>query len=134
MTARPQPAVDLAVAAARAADDKSATDIVVLDVGDVLGICGYFVLATASNPRQVKAVAEEVEEQLRERFGESPRSVEGAAERRWVLLDYTEVVVHVFHTDEREYYRIERLYGDSPRIDWQPVSPAGDPPRDTTPD
>lgn len=111
--------LDLAIAAARAADDKGATEVLVLDVGDVMGICGYFVIASASNPRLVKAVVEEVEEQLRERFDEKPRSIEGAAERRWVLLDYADIVVHVFHAEEREYYRIERLYADAPRIDWQ---------------
>ena len=113
------PSIELARAAARAADDKGATDVVVLDVGDVLGICGYFVIASASNPRQVKAVADEVEAQLSERFGEKPRSVEGAAERRWVLLDYADIVVHVFHAEEREYYRLERLYADADRIAWQ---------------
>jgi ribosome-associated protein len=111
--------LDLAIAAARAADDKGATDILVLDVGDVLGICGYFVIATASNPRLVKAVVDEVEQQLAERFDEKPRSVEGATDRRWVLLDYADIVVHVFHTEERDYYRIERLYADAERIDWQ---------------
>jgi ribosome-associated protein len=112
--------IELAVAAARAADDKGATDILVLDVGDVMGICGYFVIASAANPRQVKAVVDEVEEQVRDRFGEKPRSMEGATDRRWVLLDYADIVVHVFHVEEREYYRIERLYSDAPKIDWQP--------------
>jgi len=111
--------LDLAVAAARAAHDKGATDVVVIDVGDVLGICGYFVIATASNPRQVKAVVDEVEEQVGERFDDRPRSVEGATERRWVLLDYGDVVVHVFHAEERDYYRIERLYSDAEQVDWQ---------------
>ncbi len=95
-----------------------------LDVGDVLGICGYFVIATASNPRLVKAVVDEVELQLADRFDEKPRSVEGATDRRWVLLDYADIVVHVFHTEEREYYRIERLYADADRIDWQAGSGA----------
>lgn len=111
--------IDLAVAAARAADDKGATDVLVLDVGDVMGICGYFVIASAANPRQVKAVVDEVEEQLREGFDEKPRSVEGATDRRWVLLDYADIVVHVFHVEEREYYRIERLYADAPKVEWR---------------
>ena len=115
----PTASVDLAIAAARAADDKGATEVMVLDVGDVLGICGYFVIASASNTRLVKAVVDEVEEQLAERFGEKPRSVEGATDRRWVLLIYADIVVHVFHTEERDYYRIERLYSDAEQIDWQ---------------
>jgi ribosome-associated protein len=110
---------ELALAAARAADAKGATDVMVLDVGDLVGICGYFVLASASNPRQVKAVVDEVEAQLRDRFDDVPRSVEGAESRRWVLLDYADIVVHVFHTEEREYYRIERLYSDAVQLDWQ---------------
>jgi ribosome-associated protein len=109
---------ELALAAARAADAKGATDVMVLDVGDLVGICGYFVLASASNPRQVKAVVDEVEEQLRDRFDDVPRSVEGAESRRWVLLDYADIVVHVFHTEERQYYRIERLYSDAVQLDW----------------
>lgn len=116
----PLDSIELAVAAARAADEKGASDVVVLDVGDVLGICGYFVVASASNPRLVKAVVEEVEEQIAERFAEKPRAVEGAAERRWVLLDFGDVVVHVFHVEDRDYYRIERLYPDADRIDWRP--------------
>lgn len=111
--------LDIAVVAARAAHDKGATDILVIDVGDLLGICGYFVIATASNPRLVKAVVDEVEEQVSERFDDRPRSVEGATERRWVLLDYGDVVVHVFHAEERDYYRIERLYSDAEQVDWQ---------------
>jgi ribosome-associated protein len=113
---------DLALAAARAADDKGATDVVVIDVGAILGICGYFVIASASNPRLVKAVVDEVELQLGERFGVKPRAVEGLAERRWVLLDYADIVVHVFHVEERGYYRLERLYADAPRLDWSGAS------------
>jgi ribosome-associated protein len=117
--ATPVSSRELALAAARAADAKGATDVLVLDVGDLVGICGYFVLATASNPRQVKAVVDEVEAQLRDRFGDAPRSVEGAESRRWVLLDYADIVVHVFHAEERDYYRIERLYSDAPKVDWE---------------
>jgi ribosome-associated protein len=113
-------ASELAIAAARAADEKGATDVMVLDVGDLVGICGYFVLASASNPRQVKAVVDEVEAQLREQFGDAPRAVEGAEGRRWVLLDYGDIVVHVFHTEERDYYRIERLYSDAVQLEWRP--------------
>lgn len=115
---------DLAIAAARAADDKGATEILVLDVGDVLGICGYFVIASASNTRLVKAVVDEVEAQLADRFDEKPRSVEGATDRRWVLLDYADIVVHVFHDEEREYYRIERLYSDAEQVEWRPGTTA----------
>lgn len=113
--------MELAVTAARAADDKGATDVVVLEVGPLLGICDEFVIASASNDRQVRAVVDAVEERVRAESGRSPRSVEGAESRRWVLLDYGDVVVHVFHVEERGYYRIERLYGDAPRVEWRPA-------------
>lgn len=113
--------VELAVVAARAADDKGGTDILVLRVGPLLGICDDFVIASASNDRQVRAIVDHVEDQVRAATGRSPRSVEGADGRRWVLLDYGDVVVHVFHAEERAYYRIERLYGDANRIDWHPA-------------
>ena len=107
-----------AVLAAQAADGKGATDVVVLNVGDLLGICECFVVASAGNPRLVRAVVDEVERMVKEATGRSPRSVEGAAERRWVLMDYGDIVVHVFSEDEREYYRIERLYSEAPVVDW----------------
>ena len=116
--------VAVAVAAARACDDKSATDVVILDVGPVLAIVDAFVVASASNDRQVRAVVDAVQERLREEFGRKPRSVEGLEARRWVLLDYGDVVVHVFLAEERAVYRLERLYGDAPRIEWHPDEPA----------
>lgn len=109
---------DLAVVAARAAADKLATEVVVLDVGDAIGICEHFVVASAANERQVKAVVDRVEEAVREHVGRSPVADEGRGARRWVVLDYGDVVVHVFHVTERAYYRLDRLYGDVPRTDW----------------
>ena len=109
---------ELALTAARAADDKGGSDILVLDVAQIVGIVGWFVVVSASNARLVGAVAEAIEEQVRDGLGESPRYLEGAGERRWVLLDYGDVVVHVFLTEEREFYRIERLYSDAPKVDW----------------
>ncbi|MFM7068937.1 MAG: ribosome silencing factor [Actinomycetes bacterium] len=112
-------AQELSVIAAQAAEGKGGTDVVAFDVGDLLGICECFVVASAGNPRLVKAVVDEVERAVKDATGRSPRSVEGAAERRWVLLDYGDVVVHVFSVEDREYYRIERLYADAPPIRWQ---------------
>lgn len=105
-----------ALVAADAAEDKLATDVVVLHVGPVVGVAEYFVLATAANDRQVRAVVDAVEAQVAEQTGERPISVEGADARRWVLLDYGDVVVHVFLAEEREYYRLERLYSDAPVV------------------
>lgn len=117
MTVSPQ-AVSLrtALVAADAAEDKLATDVRVLHVGSVVDMCEYFVLATAQNDRQVRAVVDEIEAQITERIGERPLSVEGADARRWVLLDYGDVVVHVFLPEERDYYRLERLYSDAPVV------------------
>lgn len=109
----------MAVEAARAADDKQATDTIVLPVGDILGITEYFVVTGASNRRLVRAVAEEIEERVREVCGRSPGRTEGHREQQWVLLDYGDVVVHVFLDEVRQFYEIERLYKDVPRVEWR---------------
>lgn len=113
-----QQAVELARVAARTAEEKLATDITILDVGDVLGICDYFVIATARNEPQVKAVVDEIDRQVSEKLNEEPIREEGRNARRWVLLDYGDVIVHVFLAEEREYYRLERLYGDVEELSW----------------
>lgn len=115
-----QPADDvvLAVLAARIADDKKATDIIVLDVAEVLSITGYFVIASASNTRLVRTVVEEIESAAKDRLDRTPIRVEGFREQQWILVDYGDVVVHLFLDEVREFYEIERLYGDVPRVDW----------------
>ena len=109
----------LAVTAARAADDKQATDTIVLSVGGVLGITELFVVTGASNRRLVRAVAQEIEDRVREVCGRSPIRTEGHREQQWVLLDYGDVVVHVFLDEVRQFYEIERLYRDVPRLEWR---------------
>ncbi|MEO5854261.1 MAG: ribosome silencing factor [Nocardioides sp.] len=108
-------AVSLVELAARAAADKLATDIIAFDVSEQLAITDAFVLASASNDRQVKAVVDEVEDRLRE-AGSKPIRREGHREGRWVLLDYGEIVVHVQHEEERAFYALERLWRDCPSI------------------
>ena len=108
-------AVELGLAAAQAASDKLASDVLVLDVSEQLVITDVFVLASAPNDRQVKAVVDEVEERLRE-LGTKPVRREGTAEGRWVLLDYAEIVVHVQHREERVFYALERLWKDCPVV------------------
>ena len=100
--------------AAEAAAAKKATDIVVLDVGDVLAITERFVICSGSSDRQVKAIVDEVMKRLLEDAGRKPRSIEGLDERSWVLLDYDEFVVHVFLEETRGYYELERLWSDVP--------------------
>ena len=110
---------DFAVEIARIADDKKADEVLVLHVGEVLGITEYFVLSGASNPRLVGAIADEVTSQMRERYGRSPIRTEGIREQMWVLVDYGDVVVHVFAEETRRFYEIERLYKDVPKVEWQ---------------
>ncbi|HET6502725.1 MAG TPA: ribosome silencing factor [Amycolatopsis sp.] len=107
---------DMATVAAHAAADKKATDVVVLDVSDQLVITDVFLIASAPNERQVGAIVDNVEEQLRV-AGHKPVRREGAREGRWVLLDYVDLVVHVQHDEERSFYGLERLWKDCPRIE-----------------
>ena len=111
----------LAVTAARAADDKQGSDIVVIDVGNVLPITSLFVVASASNSRLVRTIADAVTESVRNATGRSPVRTEGMAEAQWILVDYGDVVVHVFAEETRRYYEIERLYRDRPIIEWRPA-------------
>ena len=108
----------LARAIARTADDKKGDDIVVLDVGEVLAIAGWFVIVSASNSRLVESLAGDVEAAAKAELGRSPVRTEGHREKQWILLDYGDVVVHVFHKEMRDFYEIERLYGDVPRLKW----------------
>ena len=108
-------AVELVLAAARAASDKLATQIVAFDVSEQLAITDAFVLASASNDRQVKAIVDEVEDKLRA-IGSKPIRREGERDGRWVLIDYGEIVVHVQHEEERQFYALERLWRDCPTI------------------
>ena len=109
-------AKELAIAAAQAASDKLADDIVAYDVSDVFVITDAFVLASAANDRQVRAIVNGVEEELL-KLGAKPARREGQEEGRWVLLDYLDIVVHVQHADERTYYSLERLWKDCPVIE-----------------
>jgi ribosome-associated protein len=104
-----------ALAAARAAGDKQATDVAILDVHGLIVITDYFVIASGSTGRQVRTIVEEVERALRE-LDRKPVRREGETEGRWVLLDYVDVVVHVFAEEEREFYDLERLWRDAPRL------------------
>ena len=101
---------------ADAAASKKATDVVLLEMAELLGITDWFVLATASNARQLRAVVDEVEARLRERRGQRPLRRDGHADAGWVVLDYGDVMVHVFAPEQREFYALERLWGDAPRI------------------
>lgn len=108
---------EIALLAAEAAAEKKAADIVVLDVAEVLVITAYFVIATGASDRQVSSIADEIEDQLREKGRVKPTGREGEREGKWVLLDFGDVVVHVFQPEEREFYRLEKLWSDAPRVE-----------------
>ncbi|GAA3967050.1 ribosome silencing factor [Thermobifida alba] len=108
--------VELVGIAAAAAADKLAQDIVAYDVSDQLVITDAFMLCSAPNDRQVRAIVDEVEERLLRQAGAKPVRREGERDGRWVLLDYIDLVVHVQHEEERGYYGLERLWKDCPEI------------------
>ncbi len=107
-----------ALVAARAAGAKLGRDTVVLAVGDVLSITEHFVITSAPNTRQVRAIADDVEAAVSRSGGPRPQQVEGLDDHRWVLLDYGDFVVHVFLQEARDYYALERLWGDVARVPW----------------
>ena len=115
---------ELALAAAQAAADKLATEIVILDVSEQLVITDAFVIASAPNERQVSAIVDAIEERLL-RLDAKPVRREGEREGRWVLLDYIDVVVHVQHAEERSFYSLERLWKDCPVIPFTDAALAG---------
>ena len=115
-----QDSIDAIRIAAAAADRMTATDLVAFDVTEPLAITDAMLVATASNERQVLAVAEEIEKDLYLKSGKrQPRSREGLTEGQWVLLDYGDFVIHVMHQESRDFYRLERLWKDCPSIDLQ---------------
>lgn len=105
--------------AAKAASAKGGDETVIIEVGAVLAITDAFVVTSGRNSRQVKTIAEEVEARLKADGGISPLRVEGLAEAQWVLVDYGDLVVHVFLDETREYYDLERLWSDAPRVAWE---------------
>lgn len=124
-------AVSLAIAAADAADDRKATDLAILEVADILGLVDVFLLATASSDRQLKAVADRIEERLRD-DGRRVLRREGTPASGWILLDYGDLVCHVLSAEQRDFYDLERLWADVPRRDVrtgasQPAPAAGRP-------
>jgi ribosome-associated protein len=108
-----------ATAAARAAADKLGSHTVILAMGDLLAVTDAFVVTSGRNPRQVRTLVDEVEWQVKDSTGRAPHSVEGLRDLQWVLMDYGDFVVHVFHEETREYYDLERLWGNAPRVTWE---------------
>jgi len=107
-----------AVAAARAADEKLAFNTLILDVADVMAITDIFVITAGSNPRQVRAIANNIEEEIARAGGPKALRREGNDTFEWVLIDFGGFICHVFIEEHRAYYELERLWGDRPRLEW----------------
>lgn len=110
-------AVALAVTAADAADDVKATDLTILEVADLLALVDVFLLVSTASDRQLKAAAESIQERLQLEHDRKPLRREGTAEGGWLLLDYGDLVCHLFSTEEREFYALDKLWADVPRRD-----------------
>ncbi len=115
--AKPTPR-QLALAAAEVCDEKKAKDIVVLDVRKVTTISDYFIICSTSNERQARAIAEDLRLKMRD-LGRSEMGVEGLQDGRWVLQDFADFVLHIFHESQREFYDIEGLWADAKQVRWK---------------
>jgi len=109
---------DAALLAARAADEKTGENTVVLAMGELLGVTDAFVITHGRNTRQVRTLVDEIERRVKQETGRAPSAVEGLRDLHWVLMDYGDFLVHVFHEETRPYYDLEHLWGDAPRISW----------------
>lgn len=109
----------LAVAAARTADDNRGRDILVLDVRKLTSIFDYFVIVTGTSRRHLHAISEEIDHRLEDDLGDKRMGIEGYAESRWILLDYGSIVVHIFDEETRQYFALEDLWAEAPRVEWQ---------------
>lgn len=117
---KPQSARELALLCAAAALDKKGEDLVLLEVGQLTGYADYFLLASGRSTRQATAVGENIARVLK-KAGRPALGLEGLKEGRWILLDFGEVVVHVFHEPVREFYDLDSLWGDAPRVELEPT-------------
>ncbi len=118
-----------ALSAAQAALEKKASDVVILGVAELTSVADYFIVASGESERQVKAIAQNIEKLISSQFHRSPQ-IEGAGPSTWILLDYGDIIVHVFKTDIREYYGLEKMWSDAPQIPVpEEASPVSLPPR-----
>jgi ribosome-associated protein len=111
----------LAIAAARTADDNRGRDIVVLDVRQLTCIFDYFVIATGSSRRHLHAMSEEIDHKLEDDLGDKRMGIEGYQESSWILLDYGSVVIHLFDEETRKYFALEELWAEAPKVEWSPT-------------
>lgn len=114
---------EMAFAAATFADDKKAEDIVIMDVQGISPVADYFVICTATSMPHLKAIRNEVKDRFWVEHNRKPIAVDEKMESLWIILHYGDVMVHVFHKEKRDFYALEELWGDAPRVAWQPVVP-----------
>ncbi|GAA5138249.1 hypothetical protein GCM10023213_16650 [Prosthecobacter algae] len=119
--------IEIARLCAKYADEKKAENIVLLDLRGLSPVTDFFVIATASSNPQLRAVRDEVVDQLRDKHGERPLFSDGTFESQWLIVNFPNVLVHVQSPEKREYYALEELWGDAPRLDWQDTQPVGEP-------
>jgi ribosome-associated protein len=108
---------ELTRAIAAIASDRKAIDIVALDLREIAGYTDFFLICSGNTDRQAKAIHDAIHEELKKAHGVMPRRVEGVSQARWILMDYLDCVVHIFTPDMRDYYRLEQLWGDVPRLE-----------------
>ncbi len=108
---------EIAIACAKIADQKKAQDIVILDVDKISSITDYFVICSAINERQLHAIADEIDKELK-KLSIKKYGMEGYREAKWVLIDYGDFIIHIFEKERRNYYDLELLWGDAPKVEW----------------
>jgi ribosome-associated protein len=118
--------LQLALAAARTADENRGRDIVILDLRELTPIFDYFVLVTGASRRQLHAISEEIDHTLEEKLGDRRLGIEGYQESRWILLDYGDVVIHIFEPETRDYYALEQLWCGAKRVPFEPLASDAD--------
>ena len=122
-TAKPNSALERAMVAARTAEDNRAQDIAILDLRELTTIFDYFVIVSGTSRRQLHAISEEIDHALEDGMGDQRMGIEGYRESRWILLDYGDVVIHIFEPETREYYALEHLWGQAERVPFEPRHP-----------
>jgi len=126
VSAASRPALERALVAAQTADDNRGRDIVVLDLRELTTMFDYFVIVSGTSRRQLHAISEEIDHALEDGLGDRRLGIEGYEESRWILLDYGDVVIHIFEPNTRSYYALEDLWAQAKRVAFEPQSAVGD--------
>ncbi len=126
-TSQSDRALERALVAARTADDNRGRDIVILDLRELTTFFDYFVIVTGTSRRQLHAISEEIDHALEEGMNDRRMGIEGYNESRWILLDYGDVVIHMFEPETRAYYALEELWAEAKRVPFEPRTPASSP-------